>query len=207
MSNYKEGFFLRVKSLALNAIGCLIERKCPVGNCCVPLQYIHKGMEESELPGLIAGLLECVEDNYYVQLLQLTTVITNKSQVACKKMIAENIINHILRRLSPCGTDFDTNDECCLEYSKSHLKNYDGTGQILWNLLKVYKNSNNEFRRCFKGPDQRALKSFRCTFKYLICSKINKFERNDYMGILLFMLELFPNMKLGNTGIIDGIVK
>lgn len=48
-------------------------------------------------------------------------------------------------------------------------------------------------------------RSFRFAFRILVKMRSSKLERNNMMAILLYMMELFPNMQIGNSGIVDDV--
>lgn len=73
-----------VQELVLEALQKLLHRNVPVGACCVRLSDCKRAVESSELPEIVAQLLEVADEELYTKLLKLTVLLVQISNQICE---------------------------------------------------------------------------------------------------------------------------
>lgn len=91
-----------VQDLVLQVLQELLQRKAPVGACCVRLSDSKKAVESSELPEILVQLLEVADEGLYPELLKLAALIVQISDQICELDYGKNLCTIVLQVTKCC---------------------------------------------------------------------------------------------------------
>ncbi|XP_033222568.1 cilia- and flagella-associated protein 69-like [Belonocnema kinseyi] len=197
------------------AVGCLLIQSKHVEGSTIPLEICHRAMERSQLPIILAKLVQVSSFDIYERVLHLIFILVSVSSICCITFLQAGILDHLLVRIDPSyGPQFESVPPD--ENTNLHLDKEDYydviilTTNIMWGLVKAALplGKQKELDK-LPPPSRSAMWSLRCAFRREIFrsqrSSKSLMMRNDLAALILAGIVALPSWKLIRSGLTDDI--
>ncbi|KAH1013622.1 hypothetical protein HUJ04_002592 [Dendroctonus ponderosae] len=142
----------------------------------------------SRLSDVLADLLEIVEDDVYHKILKIIHLLMDGPKKTCEVLLKKGAVSAMIVRMEPTWMQRLPSTKPSVPSGREEIQHTDSIFYILTSLIA---HANAQMMRA-------PTKSLQWAFRVFTMNPTTNVERNNVLAVLLLLMEIYPDLLLGN---------